>query len=164
MQGLCLVDWGRGIDLHLFPDNTEFKGDCRTSGFRCIEMQQNKPWKFQASLKTSLLNWKKTAFSAILWTNLKMSPFANFSLYSFHQVDTYGLCVIVHLMLHNSYMEIQEKASSDGGSICLPKSSFRRYSHYLELCLCENMVLRKAQKHWVNDIVLMFSLIYTELV
>ncbi|PON74852.1 Mitotic spindle checkpoint protein Bub1/Mad [Trema orientale] len=88
-QGLCLVDWGRGIDLRLFPDDMEFKGDCRTSGFRCIEMQQNKPWKFQ--------------------------------------VDTYGLCVIVHMMLHNSYMEIQEKPSPDGGYIYLPKSPFKRY-------------------------------------
>uniref|UniRef100_A0A803QJH3 Protein kinase domain-containing protein n=1 Tax=Cannabis sativa TaxID=3483 RepID=A0A803QJH3_CANSA len=50
-QGLCLVDWGRGIDLTLFPDDIEFSGDCRTSGFRCIQMQQNKPWKFQASLR-----------------------------------------------------------------------------------------------------------------
>ncbi|PON34834.1 Serine/threonine protein kinase [Parasponia andersonii] len=88
-QGLCLVDWGRGIDLRLFPDDIEFKGDCRTSGFRCIEMQQNKSWKFQ--------------------------------------VDTYGLCVIVHMMLHNCYMEIQEKPSPDGGYIYLPKSPFKRY-------------------------------------
>ncbi|GMN53837.1 hypothetical protein TIFTF001_022970 [Ficus carica] len=50
LQGLCLVDWGRGIDLQLFPGDTKFKGDCRTSGFRCVEMQQNKPWKFQATL------------------------------------------------------------------------------------------------------------------
>lgn len=50
VQGLCLVDWGRGIDLSLFPDKTEFKGDCRTSGFRCVEMQENKPWTFQASV------------------------------------------------------------------------------------------------------------------
>ncbi|KAM6548909.1 hypothetical protein CsatB_020585 [Cannabis sativa] len=88
-QGLCLVDWGRGIDLTLFPDDIEFSGDCRTSGFRCIQMQQNKPWKFQ--------------------------------------VDTYGLCVIIHMMLHNSYMEIQEKPSPDGGHIYLPKSPFKRY-------------------------------------
>jgi checkpoint serine/threonine-protein kinase len=47
MQGLCLVDWGRGIDLHLFPDDIEFEGDCRTSGFRCVEMQERKPWTFQ---------------------------------------------------------------------------------------------------------------------
>ncbi|KAK8558924.1 hypothetical protein V6N13_098538 [Hibiscus sabdariffa] len=87
-QGLYLVDWGRGIDLHLFPDNTEFTGDSRTSGFRCIEMQQNKPWTFQA--------------------------------------NTYGLCVAVHMMLHNTYMEIERKAS-DGDYIYLPKSSFKRY-------------------------------------
>ncbi|CAH2051134.1 unnamed protein product [Thlaspi arvense] len=48
-QGLCLVDWGRGIDLSLFPSTIEFTGDCRTSGFRCTEMKENKPWKFQAS-------------------------------------------------------------------------------------------------------------------
>ncbi|KAB1209899.1 Mitotic checkpoint serine/threonine-protein kinase BUB1 [Morella rubra] len=88
-QGLCLVDWGRGIDRRLFPDNAEFKGDCRTSGFRCIEMQENKPWTFQA--------------------------------------NTYGLCVIVHMMLHNSYMEIEKKSSSDGDCTYLPKSSFKRY-------------------------------------
>ncbi|KAL6138003.1 hypothetical protein ACLB2K_063291 [Fragaria x ananassa] len=88
-QGLCLVDWGRGIDLRLFPENIEFKGDCRTSGFRCVEMQENKPWKFQ--------------------------------------VDTYGLCVVVHMMLHSSYMEIYKKPSPDGGYVYQPKASFKRY-------------------------------------
>lgn len=55
-QGLCLVDWGRGIDKRLFPENAEFKGDCRTSGFRCVEMQENKPWTFQASLKSYVIS------------------------------------------------------------------------------------------------------------
>ncbi|KAI3765438.1 hypothetical protein L2E82_15471 [Cichorium intybus] len=88
-QGLCLVDWGRGIDLQLFPNNTKFNGDCRTSGFRCIQMQENRPWTYQ--------------------------------------VDTYGLCVIVHMMLHNSYMEIEKKASPDGGYSYQPKLPFKRY-------------------------------------
>ncbi|WJX50938.1 protein kinase, variant 2 [Trifolium repens] len=88
-QGLCLVDWGRGIDLHLFPNHTIFKGDCRTSGFRCIEMQEDKPWKFQ--------------------------------------VDAYGLCCVVHTMLHNCYMDIVKKESSDGGSVYLPRLPFKRY-------------------------------------
>ncbi|KAF8118325.1 hypothetical protein N665_0005s0092 [Sinapis alba] len=88
-QGLCLVDWGRGIDLRLFPSTTQFTGDCRTSGFRCTEMKENKPWKFQ--------------------------------------VDTYGLCVIVHMMLHNTYMEIDKKQSLDGGYVNLPRTSFKRY-------------------------------------
>ncbi|XP_071701207.1 mitotic checkpoint serine/threonine-protein kinase BUB1 [Rutidosis leptorrhynchoides] len=94
-QGLCLVDWGRGIDLQLFPNKTKFNGDCRTSGFRCVQMQENKPWTYQ--------------------------------------VDTYGLCVIVHLMLHNSYnMEIEKKASPDGSYLYQPKSPFKRY-HKVEL-------------------------------
>ena len=46
-QGLCLVDWGRGIDLNLFPSPTEFHGDCGTSGFRCIEMQEHRNWTYQ---------------------------------------------------------------------------------------------------------------------
>ncbi|XP_010526508.1 PREDICTED: mitotic checkpoint serine/threonine-protein kinase BUB1 [Tarenaya hassleriana] len=88
-QGLCLVDWGRGIDLKLFPSTTEFTGDCRTSGFRCVEMKENKPWKFQ--------------------------------------VDTYGLCVIVHMMLHNKYMEVEKRPSPKGGHVNLPSATFRRY-------------------------------------
>ncbi|KAI3802254.1 hypothetical protein L1987_30384 [Smallanthus sonchifolius] len=90
-QGLCLVDWGRGIDMQLFPDSIKFNGDCRTSGFRCVQMQENKPWTYQ--------------------------------------VDTYGLCVIVHLMLHNTYMEIEKKPSPNapGGYSYQAKSPFKRY-------------------------------------
>ncbi|XP_047178646.1 mitotic checkpoint serine/threonine-protein kinase BUB1 isoform X1 [Vigna umbellata] len=88
-EGVCLVDWGRGIDLQLFPDHTVFTGDCRTSGFRCIEMLEKKPWKFQ--------------------------------------VDAYGLCGIVHVMLHGSYMEVVKKEQSDGGYVYLPRLPFKRY-------------------------------------
>ncbi|KAK7263680.1 hypothetical protein RJT34_31274 [Clitoria ternatea] len=88
-QGLCLVDWGRGIDLHHFPDHILFKGDCKTSGFRCIEMLEDKPWKFQ--------------------------------------IDAYGVCVIVHMMLHNNYMEVVKHEKSDGGHVYLPKQPFKRY-------------------------------------
>lgn len=49
-QGLCLVDWGRGIDLNLFPSGAEFYGDCRTSGFSCVEMQEQRAWTFQVSV------------------------------------------------------------------------------------------------------------------
>ncbi|XP_047335288.1 mitotic checkpoint serine/threonine-protein kinase BUB1 [Impatiens glandulifera] len=88
-QGLSLVDWGRGIDMNLFPDGVKFSGGCRTSGFRCVEMQENKPWTFQ--------------------------------------VDTYGLCVMVHMMLHGSYMEIEKKESPGGGYFYQPKIPFKRY-------------------------------------
>ncbi|KAH0983378.1 hypothetical protein GBA52_010555 [Prunus armeniaca] len=113
LQGLCLVDWGRGIDMHLFPDNMEFKGDCRTSGFRCLEMQENRPWAFQVVF---------VLFCTVNSANIFVSNFA----VTCYQVDTYGLCV-VHLMLHNSYMEIEKKLSPEGGYINQSKSSFERY-------------------------------------
>ncbi|GAV80586.1 Pkinase domain-containing protein/Mad3_BUB1_I domain-containing protein [Cephalotus follicularis] len=109
-QGLCLVDWGRGIDLRLFPDGTKFEGDCRTSGFRCVEMQEKKPWTFQ--------------------------------------VDTYGLCVIVHMMLHNSYMGIEKQASSDGGYVYLPKTPFKRYYN---IELWRNLFTKLLNTNPAND-------------
>ncbi|KAL0885555.1 hypothetical protein Bca101_009538 [Brassica carinata] len=47
-QGLCLVDWGRGIDLCQFPSTTQFTGDCRT--YWNVDL-----WK---ELFTKLLNGK----------------------------------------------------------------------------------------------------------
>ncbi|GKC09715.1 mitotic checkpoint serine/threonine-protein kinase BUB1 [Tanacetum coccineum] len=43
------------------------------------------------------------------------------------QVDTYGLCGIVHVMLHNDWMEIEKKTSFDGGYSFQPKLPFKRY-------------------------------------
>jgi checkpoint serine/threonine-protein kinase len=54
-QGLCLVDWGRGIDLKLFPTGTEFCGDSGTSGFSCIEMQEERNWTYQVCIACSFL-------------------------------------------------------------------------------------------------------------
>ncbi|XP_071939942.1 mitotic checkpoint serine/threonine-protein kinase BUB1-like [Coffea arabica] len=100
-QGLCRVDWGRGIDLRLLPEDAKLVGDCRTSGFRCIEMQENKPWTFQ--------------------------------------VDTYGLCVIVHMILHKSYMEIEKRPSPDGGYVYQPKTHLKRY---MQVELWKNLFMK----------------------
>lgn len=43
------------------------------------------------------------------------------------QVDAYGLCAIVHMMLHGSYMEVVKKEQSDGGYVYLPRLPFKRY-------------------------------------
>ncbi|KAM0891572.1 hypothetical protein ACQ4PT_026325 [Festuca glaucescens] len=88
-QGICLVDWGRGIDLNLFPAGTEFLGDCRTSGFSCIEMQEDRTWTYQ--------------------------------------VDTFGLCVIAHMMLHGVALSIEKVKRADGSYMYQPKSSLKRY-------------------------------------
>ncbi|KAL5730430.1 non-specific serine/threonine protein kinase [Ranunculus cassubicifolius] len=89
-QGLCLIDWGRGIDANLFPSGTQFNGDCQTSCFRCTEIQEKRPWKFQ--------------------------------------VDTYGLCGIVHMMLHGSFMTVEKVSSSEGKYLYQPnKAPLKRY-------------------------------------
>ncbi|KAF8669531.1 hypothetical protein HU200_051335 [Digitaria exilis] len=88
-QGLCLVDWGRGIDLNLFRTGTEFHGDCGTSGFRCVEMQEDRNWTYQ--------------------------------------VDTYGLCAIVHMMLQGSVMSVQKVPRAGGGYEYQPKLPLKRY-------------------------------------
>ena len=129
MQGLCLVDWGRGIDLNLFPADVEFIGDCRTSGFRCVEMQEDKPWKFQVPLHQRLhlpqvILYYRFSF---LWgggVDFILTKAVSLTA-GLVQVDTYGLCVIAHMMLHGSYMEIEKNVSSDG-SYYLPKSHFKR--------------------------------------
>ncbi|KAK9131833.1 hypothetical protein Scep_011361 [Stephania cephalantha] len=88
-QGLCLIDWGRGIDLSLFPDNIVFRGDCRTSGFRCVEMQEHRPWRFQASRHIRYWN-------VDLWRNL-FTRLLNTS-------PVFDLCIIVFSCLFKSQM------------------------------------------------------------
>ncbi|XP_037484784.1 mitotic checkpoint serine/threonine-protein kinase BUB1-like [Triticum dicoccoides] len=88
-QGLCLIDWGRGIDVNLFPAGTEFLGDCGTSGFSCIEMQEERSWTYQ--------------------------------------VDTFGLCVVAHMMLHGEEMSIAKVPGTGGNYMYQPKLSFKRY-------------------------------------
>ncbi|BBN17333.1 checkpoint serine/threonine-protein kinase [Marchantia polymorpha subsp. ruderalis] len=88
-QGLCLIDWGRSIDTTLFPDGTEFLGDCKTDSFRCPEMLERRPWTFQ--------------------------------------VDTFGLCGVVHCLLHQSYMQVEKVKTADGQCLYRPKAAFKRY-------------------------------------
>ncbi|XP_038065945.1 uncharacterized protein LOC119736026 [Patiria miniata] len=45
-----LVDFGRSIDMRLFPQGTTFMATCDTDGFMCPEMQTGKPWTYQTDL------------------------------------------------------------------------------------------------------------------
>ncbi|RHY89295.1 hypothetical protein DYB37_005219 [Aphanomyces astaci] len=64
---VCLIDFGRAIDLQLYPLDTAFCGDCHASGFQCVEMLTKTQWT--------------------------------------HQIDTFGLCATIHLLLFGEYME-----------------------------------------------------------
>jgi len=44
---LTLTDFGKCIDLKMFPEDITFKGRNNTDKFECVEMQKDKPWKYQ---------------------------------------------------------------------------------------------------------------------
>ena len=46
-RGLCLIDFGRGIDLRAFRSDVEFIADWKTGKQDCIEMREMRPWTYQ---------------------------------------------------------------------------------------------------------------------
>ncbi|KAL2328191.1 hypothetical protein Fmac_021618 [Flemingia macrophylla] len=135
-QGLCLVDWGRGIDLHLFPDHTQFKGDCRTSGFRCIEMLEDKPWKFQA---THFLNY---IIKTPIWKSSKKSKLM--------EVTSHFLCKILVISLLSSYLSMGKPISIKGCTIAYQPAEFAIRYYKLVLWIsfvCQNLDCSHAYSH-----------------
>ncbi|KAL8952330.1 MAG: hypothetical protein Q9222_001741 [Ikaeria aurantiellina] len=46
-KGLCLIDFGRGIDMRQFGPETQFIADWKTSKADCAEMREMRPWTYQ---------------------------------------------------------------------------------------------------------------------
>ncbi|CAJ0913565.1 1944_t:CDS:2 [Entrophospora sp. SA101] len=47
-KGIKLIDFGRSIDVTLFPPNMKFIADWKTDEEDCVEMREGRPWKWQA--------------------------------------------------------------------------------------------------------------------
>ena len=47
-HGLAVIDFGRSIDLSLYPPATTFRGDAMADGYACTEMRRHRPWLAQA--------------------------------------------------------------------------------------------------------------------
>lgn len=49
LDGACLklIDFGRSIDMTLFPAGTTFNTNCYTEDFQCVEMKESRPWTTQ---------------------------------------------------------------------------------------------------------------------
>uniref|UniRef100_A0A1B6FYQ8 Protein kinase domain-containing protein n=3 Tax=Cuerna arida TaxID=1464854 RepID=A0A1B6FYQ8_9HEMI len=47
---LKLIDFGRSIDMTLFPEGTTFTKVVTTDGFQCNEMKEGRPWTYQTDL------------------------------------------------------------------------------------------------------------------
>lgn len=46
-KGLCLIDWGRGIDMRAFRPDVQFVADWKTGKQDCAEMREMRPWTYQ---------------------------------------------------------------------------------------------------------------------
>ena len=46
-KGLCLIDFGRGIDLRHFKPDVQFIADWKTGKADCAEMREMRPWTWQ---------------------------------------------------------------------------------------------------------------------
>lgn len=46
-KGVCLIDFGRGIDMKQFQPNVAFIADWKTSEADCAEMRELRPWTYQ---------------------------------------------------------------------------------------------------------------------
>jgi checkpoint serine/threonine-protein kinase len=46
-KGICLIDFGRGIDMKQFLPNVAFIADWKTSEADCAEMRELRPWTYQ---------------------------------------------------------------------------------------------------------------------
>uniref|UniRef100_A0A146KPK8 Mitotic checkpoint serine/threonine-protein kinase BUB1 n=3 Tax=Lygus hesperus TaxID=30085 RepID=A0A146KPK8_LYGHE len=47
---LMLIDFGRSIDMTLFPEGTKFSRVVTTEGFQCNEMKEQRSWTYQTDL------------------------------------------------------------------------------------------------------------------
>ena len=50
---LKLIDFGRSIDMKLFPTGTTFSANCYTEDFQCIEMKEGRAWTTQVPLTSA---------------------------------------------------------------------------------------------------------------
>ena len=46
-KGLCLIDFGRGIDMRSFRADVQFVADWKTGKQDCVEMRELRPWTYQ---------------------------------------------------------------------------------------------------------------------
>jgi len=46
-KGVALIDFGRGIDLHLFPSDVQFIADWKPDEQDCAEIRDARPWTYQ---------------------------------------------------------------------------------------------------------------------
>nr|CAG8508929.1 13756_t:CDS:2 [Entrophospora candida] len=65
-KGIKLIDFGRSIDVTLFPPNMKFIADWKTDEEDCVEMREGRPWKWQADYYGLAVDLWKRLFDILL--------------------------------------------------------------------------------------------------
>ena len=53
LEELCfmiLIDFGKGIDMSMFPKNHKFTSEEAASNFKCVQMIEKKPWSYELDI------------------------------------------------------------------------------------------------------------------
>lgn len=84
---ICLIDFGRAIDLKFHGRNACFLSEGGVKGFECIEMKAGRPWNFQVS------PW-------VLEDDLALHSII------YQQVDLFNLASTIYAIIKGQYMTI----------------------------------------------------------
>ncbi|PGH19236.1 BUB protein kinase [Polytolypa hystricis UAMH7299] len=49
-KGIALIDFGRAVDMHAFPEDVQFFADWKVGSHECSEMREFRPWTYQVDL------------------------------------------------------------------------------------------------------------------
>ncbi|KAL1960095.1 hypothetical protein VTO42DRAFT_267 [Malbranchea cinnamomea] len=72
-KGLTLIDFGRAIDMLVFPASVQFVADWKIGSHECVEMKECRPWTYQIDLY-GLAN---TIFIMLFGKYMEVIPVAN---------------------------------------------------------------------------------------
>lgn len=122
--GLQLIDYGRAVDLQLLPAGVVFHADCGPGCFRCIEMQEGRPWTYQVRQKAP----EGRRGSKGGRTNSFIAGCTDRHIRTQWQVDCYGIASVVHFMLFGEYIQVQRLTEPVSGQRSYRlKAAFKRY-------------------------------------
>lgn len=91
MPCVQLIDFGRSIDMTLFPPETSFTYCVKTADFICHEMRDKLPWTYQVTSFRYFVVLDKSVIYCILL-----------------QTDYFGLAGIIYMILMSDYMKTQK--------------------------------------------------------
>jgi checkpoint serine/threonine-protein kinase len=106
-KGLTLLDFGRALDLELFPTGTQFLADTAAAPLKRRKSYRDDDFEDVLDLVQGTVNEQQRPWS--------------------FQLDYYGICNVIYCMLHGRYLEVCKKSGPTDERTLYPKLPFKRY-------------------------------------